>query len=368
LNIDDFDRMSVRSKFFFGEVMAIKPILSSLLIGPMTASVSAGPTTVHESAIPANNGSALRKMQFKYAYQPNLMALEQAEIPMGRWVGELQERWQFPSDHLPIGMTIDDLHIASWNILNSEYMGWVFKNSQGLSRSLLTQEHIYLEGSKLTYRDLHVLASIKSMLVHPTHPRSAISLQECSAPMVEELLRHLPEDYGVVLSSQTAVKDQNVVIYDKRVFDYDPSRSQIVGGIFSKDTRTVMNVCFVRKDTHEAIRVVNAHLPGEPGNPAPAEFAAYVAYLANSNALIIAMGDMNFNEVEMKTEFAKRAPQGFQFDMLAPYCTNISLDFCSKSIDHFFIYAQDKHAICENTPEDVMPGLSNTVQFLANLL
>src|ERR1700722_11429127 len=356
------------SPHFFGEIMAIKPILTSLFIVPMSFPITAGPTVVHESNIASNRdlkNLALQKIRYEHAYQSNLIALHHAQIPMGKYVGELQGRWQFPSDHLPIGMTIDGLHIASWNILNSEFMDWIFKNTQGLARSLLTQEHIYLEGTRLSFRDLRVLANIKSMLKHPSHPRSVLSLQECSAPVIEEILRSLPEECGVILSSQTAVKDQNIVIYDKRVLDYNPSRSQIVRGIFSQaSNKNVMNICFIRKDTQEIWRVINTHLPGGPCNPAPAEFAAYVTSLASPTELTIAMGDMNFNEIEMKTEFAKRVPPAFQFDMIAPYCTNIGLDLCSKSIDHFFIYAQNRHAIFGNAPEDVMLNLSSTAALL----
>ena len=67
---------------------------------------------------------------------------------MGTYVGELQEKWQFPSDHLPIGMTFEDLHIASWNVLDAKYMDWVMeKDSQGLKRSMIGEEHVYIEGS-----------------------------------------------------------------------------------------------------------------------------------------------------------------------------------------------------------------------------
>ncbi len=62
--------------------------------------------------------ASLRRMKHQLAVQPMLQ-------PMGTYVGELQEKWQFPSDHLPIGMTFEDLHFASWNVLDAEYMSWV---------------------------------------------------------------------------------------------------------------------------------------------------------------------------------------------------------------------------------------------------
>ncbi len=345
-----------------------KPILTSLILASLSIqalAATSSPIPLEKTVHPASSfqSSPLRKMHFESAYQPNFVSVRSAEAPMGKFVGELQEKWQFPSDHLPIGMTIDGLHIASWNVLNSVYMGWVEKNSQGLSRSLLVQEHVYLGGSKLTFRDLHVIECVRSMLAHPTHPKSVISLQECGEAFLTELQSQLPEGYGIVLSSNVPIKDQNIVIYDKRAFDYNPSRSG-VSKIFSKDKRTVLNVCLTRRDTREAFRVINGHLPGEPGNPAPDEFAAYTGSFATPNETVIAMGDMNFNEVEMKAAFHRNVPKGFPLETISPYCTNIGLDFCSKSIDHFFIVSQKRSAILKNDAEEVMVGLRGTLQLL----
>src|SRR5262245_28568615 len=51
--------------------------------------------------------TSLRRAKHQLAMTPILQ-------PIGTYVGELQEKWQFPSDHLPIGMTFEDHHIASW--------------------------------------------------------------------------------------------------------------------------------------------------------------------------------------------------------------------------------------------------------------
>ena len=244
-------------------------------------------------------------------------------------------------------------------------MSWVEQNSQGLSRSQIAQEHIYIDGTKLTVRDLHVIANIQSMLDHPTHPRSVIALQECSEAFIEELRQQLSPHYGIVVTADTGLKDQNSVIYDKRTLEYDASNSTIAEGIFSQDQRSLMNLCFLRNEG--CIRIINAHLPGAPGNPAPQEFAAYVASQTAADTITIAMGDMNFNEVEMNAAFQKNIPQEIQYDFLAPYCTNIGLDFSSKSIDHFFVFAKDKHAITQNSAEETLTGLQDVVDLLKSL-
>ncbi len=351
--------------------LKLNPLLTGLLLGSATLPIAVSHATPAqiEKILPAVNGfksSALRKILSESVYQNNHFSIQQVGIPRTQEVGELQERWKFPSDHLPIGMTIDGLNFVSWNVLNSEYMSWIEKNTQGLSRSLIAQEHITIDGTGLTIRDLHVIENIKSMLGHPTHPRSVISLQECSQAFIEELQKQLPEEYGIVLSSETPLKDQNIAIYDKRTLEWDPTQSQIQKNIFSiQPERTVMNLCFVQKEgERQTIRVINAHLPGEPGNPAPGEFAAYVASLSSPDAITIAMGDMNFNEVEMGNAFEKETPPGMEFTIVAPYCTNIGLDLHSKSIDHFFVLTQGQHEISKNGAEEVLIGLDETVHLL----
>ena len=34
-------------------------------------------------------------------------------------IGEVHEKWQFPSEHLPVGVDVDGVHIISWNVANS---------------------------------------------------------------------------------------------------------------------------------------------------------------------------------------------------------------------------------------------------------
>ena len=37
-------------------------------------------------------------------------------------VGDLHEKWQFPSDHLPVGIEVDGIKIISWNVLNNAFL------------------------------------------------------------------------------------------------------------------------------------------------------------------------------------------------------------------------------------------------------
>jgi len=293
----------------------------------------------------------------------SLLAFSSLQASMGVYVGELQELWQFPSDHLPIGMTYEGLHIASWNVLNSHYVGWIEKNGQGLARSSITQAHKYIEESNLTLRDVYVIQSIQAMLDHDSHPRSIITLQECSPAFITELERVLPACYVLILSAPLSEKDQNIVIYDSRVLYYDTEKSEIVSGVFTQDNRELMKLVFSLHDKEEStFTLINTHLPGAPSNPAPFELARY---LCAQNGTILAMGDMNFNEEIMQDAMSQALQEKQQYTLLAPYCTNISPDnLFSKSIDHFIVISPQEKKYIANSANEVLPSLDHMVELL----
>ncbi|MBP9841902.1 MAG: hypothetical protein KBC64_05700 [Simkaniaceae bacterium] len=277
--------------------------------------------------------------------------------PMGVSVGELQEQWRFPSDHLPIAMQFDHLNIASWNVLDSDYMDWVIeKNHQGLARSLIADEHVYIDNSKLTRRDLHTARLVMEMIQHPTKPRDIIALQECNRAFVQTLQPQLPSNYKIIVHHGDAF----ILNMDK----FDIIEAKGVAGLFSESSvRSIQQISLFRKDNQEILHIINGHLPGDPTKPARFEFANYLAALQETHVedTIIAMGDMNFNEVEM--EGALKLAYGratSPYSMVSPYCTNISpYVFHSKAIDHFFIYnPEGKQARADMDPQDIMSELA----------
>ncbi len=290
----------------------------------------------------------------KYRTMPSLQLL-----PKGIYVGELQERWQFPSDHLPVGITYDDLHIGSWNVLDANYMDWVYKNTQGLSNSLITEEHVYVGETRLTIRDMRVADMVTEMLTHPTHPRSILSLQEINAEFLEHLKSKLPQNIGIISNSG------NAVLFDENLLEAAQVRD--VFGVFSESPqRPFQEILFQRKDTGEALRVFNVHLPGNPIGPGRFEFTQYLAKVNDPNISSIAMGDMNFNELEMKDALLG-AFEGAEFQIFSPYCTNISVTgsenpLTSKAIDHFILNSSKE--VKMNSAEEVWIGLDQTYRLL----
>jgi endonuclease/exonuclease/phosphatase family metal-dependent hydrolase len=277
--------------------------------------------------------------------------------PMGTYVGQLQEKWQFPSDHLPIGMTLDDtFHMASWNVLDADYMSWVIeKDSQGLKRSLIADEHVYIGDTGLTVRDQHTARLVLEMTTHPTHPRSLISLQECNEPFLKELRDRLPPNFEIL------AHEGNAIVVDTNQFQI--LEAQSIKKVFSADPeRTFQQVVLQRLDTQEDLRIVNAHLPGDPNGPARKEFAHYLN-ASNDSRKVIAMGDMNFNEFEMSEAFGPNSP----LNLYTPYCTNISVNtanepYTSKAIDHFFVSKDMNVKLLD--AEETMLGLEATYELL----
>ncbi len=331
------------------QISRISTLLSlSLITSPLAlpASTAAFPSQT------VTGRSSLRKMKHALATIPRLQ-------PMGTFVGELQEKWKFPSDHLPIGMTFDDKNFLSWNVLDAEYMSWVTeKNSQGLSRSLIADEHVYIDGTKLTVRDKHVVDLLLETLSHPTHPRSVLCLQECSGSFVKELQSRLPPHFQII------GKEGDIVVIDKRVFDVIDEKN--VFGIFSAEPkRSIQEILLRRIDNQEPLRLINIHLPGDPEKPGRFEFAQYLNRTFDPSLTTIATGDMNFNELEMSDALSMAFSNSSPFSLYSPYPTNISpYIFRSKAIDHFMIYSPSGISPTLSAPDQIMSGLSPIVSLL----
>lgn len=279
--------------------------------------------------------------------------------PKGFYVGELQEKWQFPSDHLPIGITLDSLHIVSWNVLDTKHIRWVTeKNSQGLSHSMIADEHVFIENSDLTLRDKHVVELILQMIAHPTHPKSILALQESGGPFLGELREKLPSDFEIVGSGELAF------LFDTRIFEIF-SNKEIFDIFKNEPQRAIQDITLRRLDNGQLLRFINAHIPGDPTKPALLEFAHFLASSFDSSFTTIAMGDMNFTEVQMGDVLNKAFNNSPPFSLYSPYCTNISPDiFISKAIDHFFLYSNEKLLPFVNHPNEILAGLAPIVALL----
>jgi hypothetical protein len=239
---------------------------------------------------------------------------------------KLHARWQFPSDHLPVGMEVDGIKIVSWNVLNTRAMNWIYQDQQGLKGSMLTQLDKGEAGKLLTEREEVVL----KCLMESIRMNHVIALQECSANFIEALRSTLPVYWQVV----NALHDQNAILFNRYYFPADGV--DIRTGVFSERAeKSIMHVA-LKKDDGKIIRLFNAHLPGKPDSVAPEEFAHFVRKNVQEGEITIALGDMNFEHDRMERSF------GGKFTVYSPYNTNIDpVTVKGKCIDHFIVHGSE---------------------------
>lgn len=253
-------------------------------------------------------------------------------------VGELGELWQFPSDHLPVGGTIGNVHFAIWNVLNTDYIHWIEENGQGLKDSLIISSN-RPSNSSLTIREEIVFSMIIQMLWHPTHPRSVIALQELGAPVYEVLKQRLPKHYQIYPRDLGGETMEDIFIVDTHVFDV----LDYTFTSYSFSENTLSKIILLEKFTGLPFCFIQSHVPGGPVKsvPARAEFANYVLENYYPGAFTILLGDMNRSPDYFMVNFAQAAQQRgikqpFQI-MEVPYPTHVNTEREASWIDNIFI-------------------------------
>lgn len=279
------------------------------------------------------------------------------------FVGELHEKWQFPSDHLPVGIEVNGVKIISWNVLNNLYMEWVTtKDSQGLKGSLISDLDKPVQENGLTMRDLHIIEMIQQM----TNSGQVIALQECGAPFLEALQQRLPSNWELVKSFEGQRKDQDVILYNTSQLTYHSEQSEVTTTSYpSVPNRPIQQVVFSKTDGSE-FSIINAHIPGDPSLPSKEEFSQYVYKKYNENNIpTIAVGDYNFERDEMIDSYKKAGFQNFSFH--STHKTNIDpYNKNSKAIDHQFVIGENVYSR-DLTPNEILPN-DNRLPDMINLL
>lgn len=256
------------------------------------------------------------------------------------YVGELGSSWQFPSDHLPIGLTIDQRHIAFWNILNKKYLNHIEQNTQGLAKSSILLDNVeYADG--LTVREMIVVTQILQMIQDPSHPRTLIALQETHEDVSNYLKKALPASWTVVMHTPHS---QDIFLYDTDAFDLISSH---VDFYEPNDPREIHTLTLQNKATGRMIDFVQSHIPGGPHSAAGCKkFAESVLDHFDATHTSILMGDMNVSP-EVIEQALTTVSQGFQpYKTVAiPYPTHVNTHLQASWIDNFLVYTQDLQSI-----------------------
>ncbi len=288
-------------------------------------------------------------------------------IGMGADVGIMREKWTHPSDHLPIGVTLQGqspIHIATWNILADIYMKHVMDDYQGLMGSAITTEHEKVTEEGITLRNQHLIDHILQMLTDKDRPRGVIALQECGKTFIQHLKKSLAPHFKLSLAGESE-EDQIAMIYNSNIFDLVEKNGQ--QGVFSdKPSRGILNLLLKQKDTGELIRCITVHLPWVLQGPATQELSAYILEqkrVQKEGETMVVMGDMNRTEVEI---FESLKELG-DFQQISPYPTMIpylkdGIYTQSADFDHIFVFGE-RRALA-NAPNEVLERLNILVERL----
>lgn len=303
----------------------------------------------------------VKTLQLKWELQDLLKKIASDPNPTD-YVGKLAEKWQFPSDHLPVGAKVGNANIITWNVLNNHFMSWVTElDSQGLNGSLISKLHDQksLKYPGLTLRD----ELIASQLLHiiSNNDNLILALQECSPEFTRALDQMLPSHMDMLLSDKPGASiDYNIVAYNKNTFTLTNS-SIDKPFTLSDPKRTTLTLNLQEKSTQQNYQVICAHIPGDPNKPGTTEFAHHVLSHLKPDHHTIALGDMNFTHDEMQAAFNQVAPNSLR--NLASYNTNINpVTFTAKAIDHIWV---NTDLPCTTfSPNQILPNLQSTVDLL----
>lgn len=293
-------------------------------------------------------------------------------------VGELGELWQFPSDHLPVGMTLGSFHIALWNVLNKDYLGYIEQNTQGLKESLILRENVPINGEVsppfpvqrgLTFREALIGERILEMVNHPTHPRSLIALQEAHQDLVYGLKTSLPSSW-VVVTPPNQSKSEDVFLYNSELFEVigtkaTPYPAKLSSTIFTLDLR--------EKTSNQRYRFIQSHIPGGPASKeSVAKFAEEALKQYQKDLTIVLMGDMNQSPsviAQALTKVAENLTISQPYRHLpVPYPTHINTKCQAAWIDNFFVVApKNQGSVKASNPEELFDSLKPIVDLLKNM-
>jgi hypothetical protein len=247
------------------------------------------------------------------------------------FVGALHKKWRFTSDHLPIGAKVNEVRIASWNVLNDEYLRYIIEDGQGLNGSLITQLAKIRASHDLSKREQVVFRQCMAM-TRGEYKRSLIGLVETSHPLFHYLQHHLPPGWKCLFSPS--------LTHQEDVFLYDSRRLLVVDSTivpYPGDTPKVVFLLKVEdKKSKKNFAVFLTHVPG--GGPSGLiQMAGIVKSLFDPALETVVMGDMNASPGEVA---AALQSEGLQFiPSPTEYPSHINTLKEAAWYDAFYVYS-----------------------------
>ncbi|MCE5316073.1 MAG: hypothetical protein LLG04_01745 [Parachlamydia sp.] len=283
------------------------------------------------------------------------------------YIGELGSAWEFPSDHLPVAATFGNVHIASWNILNKNYLFHINENTQGLRDSAIMRDHQPIDSTSLTLRERIVLQQILEMISHPTHPRSLIALEETHPDVLNALKEELPGNWAIA-TPPGQPQSQDIYLYNKEIFEI----VAVDAAKYTPDNyKTIFSLTLREKATGETFRFIQSHIPGGPVDSpvAVAKYAKEAMRQFDPSLTIALMGDMNQSPAVIEKALAGAAKEaGLPFQPYAhlpiAYPSHVNTRLEASWIDNFFVYSPRINVQATNEPSELSSAVAPAVTVL----
>lgn len=288
-------------------------------------------------------------------------------------VGELGEQWVLPSDHLPVGGSVGNVHFVMWNILYTNALHYIADNTQGLKDSFIMAANVPMDDG-LTLRETVVIDQVFEMIEHPTHPRSLLALEETSEEVYNHLKSTLPNNFRMYPNNVKDIAHGDIFLYDTNLFDFVSFQSLRYK---CNRSNTYMTLTLKEKTSGLTYRFVQSHVPGGPASnsrPAREELANALMNDFNPKAITIVMGDMNRSADYFLDNFKRAAAekgmkQPFKH-LPVPYATHINTHREASWIDNIFIsnpYPQYLDSYVAEDASVLFADLQRTIDLLESL-
>ncbi|CAE7380243.1 ANK3 [Symbiodinium sp. CCMP2592] len=196
-------------------------------------------------------------------------------------VEPLHGKWDFVSDHLPVGARLcgkgtwhgKDLFVVSWNVLNHHFLEHIEKDLQGLRGSSINP------ASKMSMKRVRqIVDAVKTMLDRQSEmPKAIVCLQGCWPELLGVLEWALRDLHFAVRRTgrELSQKNQEAIIFDSKSMELNEDAFKIFQPYRDSTDKAVAVASFkLRDDGGDAnqLRIVTTHLPDIPYGPARKEF------------------------------------------------------------------------------------------------
>ena len=249
----------------------------------------------------------------------------------------LAARWTFPSEHLPVGLTVrrtcdnDFVSVVSWNVLHSSEL-----NAQSLPP--LYQQPVGPSAGKEFQIADKVFAILKRL-------GTIVCLQKCSKTVLTLISQRIASAWGSrfqIITTDGTHKDLGVIILDKEFYKVQSHKAFY--GIYSDDPADFILEASIQTHMKQfEFKIINTHIPPGAGSQGAGsqgkdELAAHLRADQNPNKTTILVGDMN----QTALEISKAITPGFQ-SIAFPYYSHI--DTQKERVDYDQAFVEHRHPL-----------------------